>query len=99
MITYERQEATSPEFPRDVKLITDDSDAEMAQLQEMIAECEFDAIELPKEPDADGKFSFIIPGAAVGEFSEFVWDIDNGQLEGLTEQWNAEMISAMDDDA
>jgi hypothetical protein len=97
MINYHRLESHGG-GPRDVILTTDDNDAEMTQLAEMIKQCEFE-IELPKDREQDGKFHIKIPGEMVGEFSECVWDVDNGKLENLTEKWNQEMLSELDDDA
>lgn len=84
--------------PPDVEMITDDSNAEMAALEEMIAETEFEDIELPSERGDDGDFHITIPGESVGEFSECVWGIDGGVLDGLTEQWNQEVLDAAADD-
>lgn len=92
MIEYKRLEQTTDGF-RDVELITDDANAEIAALEEMIEECEFD-IRLPADPNSDGKFHVTIPGAAVGEFSECVYEIDDGQLDVLTDQWNQEILDA-----
>jgi hypothetical protein len=75
-----------------VKATTDDSDGEMAALEEMIGACEFE-IELPKERDESGYFSFTIPAEMVGEFSESVWEIDNGVLEDCIMSWNDEILT------
>lgn len=94
MIDYKRLESHSG-GPRDVILSTDDSGAEMAALDEMIKECEFE-IQLPTDRDQNDKFNITIPGKMVGEFSEAVYEIDNGKLEELTDQWNQEMLNEME---
>lgn len=93
MITYNKLEVGTPP---DVELVTDDAGAEMAALDEMIKECEFE-IELPSGRGDDEKFHLVIPGAMVGEFSECVGVIDNGILENLTEKWNQESLDALGD--
>lgn len=97
MIEYHRLEADGG--PRDVVLTTDDNNAEMALLSDMLKECEFEGINLPDDPEQDGKFHVTIPGNQVGEFSECVYDIDDGKLQNLTDKWNHQMLSELDDDA
>jgi hypothetical protein len=92
-IEYKQLPSTTDEFPPDVEMTTDDSDGEMSALEEMIRDCEFEGITLPDESGEDGKFHITIPGAAVGEFSECVYDIDGGQLEQLTEEWNDQALA------
>lgn len=88
MIRYERLETSEKGHPNPVKVITDDTATEMMVLEDIVEEGEFVDIKLPKERDEDGNFSFIIPGAIVGEFAEYVRDIDDGELDELCDEWN-----------
>lgn len=57
--------------PRDVEVTTDDGDAEMADLAELLDDFDLDDfIQLPDERDAAGNFVFTIPGDEVGELGE-----------------------------
>jgi hypothetical protein len=97
MIEYKQIEDS--EIPHDVELITDDSQAEMLSLESLIKETEFE-ISLPEGRDeSDGKFHIKIPGDLAGDFSECVWDLDNGKLERLTEQWNRAVLDSLDSDS
>jgi imidazoleglycerol phosphate synthase glutamine amidotransferase subunit HisH len=100
MIEYKQLEKNDDaKIPCDVELITDDSDAEMAGLKDMIEECGFE-IELPEHNSRgeDGNFHVIIPGGMVGEFSDCVYEIDNGKLDKLTEKWNEEALAAAEEE-
>lgn len=93
MIDYQRLDTGTP---KDVLVITDDGNAEMAALDEMIKECGFE-IELPEDRNADGKFQFTVPGSVVGEFSECLYDIDQGKLEDLLDRWNQETLDVAEE--
>jgi hypothetical protein len=92
MIKYERQ--TTPEDRPDVKMITDE-DGVMESVREMYKECELE-IPLPDSRAEDGNFYVLIPGNEVGELSELMYDIDNGELNNLVEQWNQEALDKLD---
>lgn len=91
MIKYHQLEKTSDEFPPDIELVTDDSAAEMAAIEVMVEETEFE-IEIPEDREGDGFFHIIIPGVAAGDFAECVYDIDGGMLDELTEKLNQEAV-------
>lgn len=93
MITYSQLPKTSEGSPPDVEAITDDGNAEMVALTDLINEGGFEIL-LPKDRDEDGKFHFTIPGDQVGEFSEYTYDVDGGLLEQEMEKWNQAAIEA-----
>jgi hypothetical protein len=101
MISYERLDSKTGAL-RDVKLITDDSQAELANLQEAFTEQEasdfktFANLENSTRGD-NGNFEIVIPGDEVGEVSEIVYDIDNGALENAMEKWNREAIAEIEE--
>lgn len=96
MIEYKQLENGEP---ADVELITDDSNGEMSDLEDMIRECDYEeTVKLPNDREEDGKFHIIIPGKEAGEFSEMVYEIDNGKLEDLTDQWNREALTRAEQD-
>lgn len=99
MIRYEQQPKTSEEVPAAVKMITDDANAEMVELETIVQEAEFGSVKLPDNPEEDGTFHILIPGEDVGEFADAVWDIDNGQLENLTDEWNQAALKAAEENA
>lgn len=84
MITYEQTEDG-----QDVIASTDDRNAELFDLAEIISEHEF-MIEIPKDPGEDGKWHFTITREQVGEFAEMIYEIDGGELERLIAEWNTE---------
>lgn len=102
MIKYERVDSKT-NGKRDVKMITDDADAEMAALQDSF---EQDGMQdsptfqnfKAAQRNNEGVFEFLIPGDEVGTISDVVWDIDNGALENEIDKWNQETLDAASDE-
>lgn len=100
MIEYHRLETKEADAPRGVRVVTDDRNSELAHIIEILDESnceEFDTYKnVQSVKEVDGKFDFLIPGNEVGEISDLFWDIDNGKLEKLVEEWNEQMIDELD---
>lgn len=98
MIKYERLEQKTNKL-NDVKLITDDQNGEMAEIEDAFRDYDsgdlvsFGNFEAATRNDSTNQFEFVIPGNEVGEFSDFIWDVDNGKLENLIDEWNEETLA------
>lgn len=101
MIEYHRLESKEEGKPRAVRVITDDKNAELSMLTDTLDESDSNEMvaykNLREARLVNDKCEFIVPGDEVGEFSDLIWDIDGGKLEGLIEKWNEEMISELDE--
>lgn len=100
MIKYERLDQKTGAL-QDVKLITDDSQAELAGLGDTFKDGAtdfktFENIEAAHRGD-DGNFEIIIPGDEVGEVAEIVYAVDNGILEEEMDRWNREAIEEIEE--
>lgn len=93
-----RFEQTGSEPPLDVRVITDDADAELLMMQEAFENADAEDMLAFQNLGAavrhdDGLWSFIIPGREAGEVGEVLWDLG---LADWLEQKNAEMIADME---
>jgi hypothetical protein len=99
MIRYEQLDN------KDVKVITDDSQAELAQIQESLETLEGEEpLETYKNVEAcrqgeDGFFEFVIPRDEVGEVADLLWDVDSGALEEQIDEWNQQALAEADSQA
>lgn len=86
MIRYEQ---VGDGTPKDVVVITDDKNAEMIDLEDLIEQGDFHVPEFADaKPDEEGLFRFTIEGGQVADFADVVWDVDNGLLEQQLQEWN-----------
>jgi hypothetical protein len=93
-----RFEQTGSDEPLDVRVITDDSNAELVTMQEAFENA--DATEMVASANLhaavqheDGLWSFIIPGREAGEVGEVLYDLG---LADWLEEKNAELIDDME---
>lgn len=90
MIKYERLESRTSNL-RDIKVITDDEAAILAELETIFQDAEatdmqtYANIESAVQKD-DGTVEFTIPGNELGDVFDFFWDIDDGKLADLVEK-------------
>jgi hypothetical protein len=93
-----RFEQTGSDEPLDVRVVTDDADAELVRMQETFENA--DAQEMLAFQNlgaavrhSDGMWSFIIPGREAGEVGEVLYEFG---LADWLEQKNDEMIADME---
>jgi hypothetical protein len=93
-----RFEQTGSDEPLDVRVLTDDADAELARMQDAFENADaedmlaFQNLGAAARHD-DGMWSFIIPGREAGEVGEVLWHLG---LADWLEQKNAEVIADME---
>ena len=103
-MNYRRLQAKSDDAPRAVVASLDET--ELIKLRETMEENGYEEmqayenlVKAQSEGTHHGLYEFEIPGGEVGEFSDVAYDIDNGKLEDLIDEWNQEMINELDNDS